>query len=111
MGEIRTDTALRHILREKGWSQKELADACGITPAAVCRYCAGQRTPRVSTLARLSAALGVSADELLGSPGVGSVSLAAAIRRVESSAKEIPRPVRERICAAMLKEEEDKAEA
>lgn len=109
MGEIRTDTVLRRILREKGWSQKELADACGITPAAVCRYCAGQRTPRASTLARLSAALGVSTDELLGSPGVGSVNLAAAIRRVESSAAEIPRPVRERLAAAML--EEIRAEA
>lgn len=102
MGETKTDTVLRRILREKGWSQKELACACGITPAAVCRYCAGQRVPRATTLARLSTALGVSADELLGSPGVESVSLAAAIRRVESSVAEIPRPVRERIVAAML---------
>lgn len=101
---------LRRVLREKGWSQKELADACGITPAAVCRYCNGSRTPRASTLARLSAALDVSADVLLGSPGVGSVSLAAAIRRVESSAGEIPRPVRERIAATMLADNHGEAE-
>ena len=52
------------ILRAKGMTQKELADASGINEAAISHYVKGDRIPRGLNLARIADALGVSLDEL-----------------------------------------------
>ena len=45
-----TGNKLAALLKERGMSQKELAKAAGLTPAAVSRYVNGEREPRLSRL-------------------------------------------------------------
>lgn len=47
-------------------SQKELAEAAGLTPASVSRYVNGEREPWPATIAALSLALGVEPSDILG---------------------------------------------
>lgn len=57
------DTAL---LKERGMSQKELAEAAGLTNASVCRYVNGKRVPRMAAIAALSRTLGVEPSVIIG---------------------------------------------
>lgn len=47
-------------------SQKELAKAAGLTPAAVSRYVNGEREPRALTVAALAEILGVKPSDIIG---------------------------------------------
>lgn len=47
-------------------SQKELAEAAGLTPASVSRYVNGERRPRPATIAAMSRALGVEPSDIIG---------------------------------------------
>ena len=49
---------LAALLKERGMSQKELAEAAGLTPASVSRYVNGERLPWPATIAAMSRALG-----------------------------------------------------
>lgn len=57
---------LVQILQQKGWSQKQLADAVHITESAVSHYIKGDREPNRVTLANIASALGVSESSLTG---------------------------------------------
>lgn len=58
-----------HVARRcKGWTQEELAQATGLQPSAIAHFEAGRRTPSVSNLRKLSIALNMSCDWLLGLP-------------------------------------------
>lgn len=59
-------TALRVERARRNLKQSEVAEAVGITPAAMCRYEQGERQPNVQTLARLADFFGVSMDYLMG---------------------------------------------
>lgn len=50
----------------KGYTQKQIADAIGVTYNAVCNYEAGSREPSVDLLVKLCKVLDVSADYLIG---------------------------------------------
>jgi transcriptional regulator with XRE-family HTH domain len=56
---------LRRLRKERGLSQEELGARASIQMADISRYEAGNRDPRVSTVARLAAALEVSIADLL----------------------------------------------
>ena len=47
-------------------SQKELAEAACLTPAAVSRYVNGEREPRALTVAALADVLGVKPLDIIG---------------------------------------------
>ncbi len=79
-------TPLRALLAERGMTQRELAARCGLTPAAVCRYCSGAREPRSAAAGAMAAELGVAVDELLGLPAREGGDLAAAVALVCSRA-------------------------
>lgn len=49
-------------------TQRELADAVGITWSQISRYEAGKASPRLAVLMKLAEALGVSLDDLSASP-------------------------------------------
>ena len=53
---------LKQIMTEKGYNQKTLATACGLTEAAMSRYINNTREPNFKTLKRLCKVLNVSAD-------------------------------------------------
>ena len=57
---------LRQALNNAGMTQKQLADAAGVTEAAVSHYLAGDRIPRSSVVASMAKVLLCSVDELLG---------------------------------------------
>lgn len=67
----RTLRAARNVL---GWTQADLAERVGIAVEAYGRLERGGVLPRADTLVRLSVALGVSTDSLLGLSPDGSAS-------------------------------------
>lgn len=72
-----------HCLRTAaGMSQGELARAAGMTQPAVSRVERGEANPRLQTIARLAAALGVEASALLADPPAEAVGSATVSRRI-----------------------------
>lgn len=57
---------LTALLKERGMSQKELAEAASLTPASVSRYVNGEREPRALTVAALAEVLGVKPSDIIG---------------------------------------------
>ena len=57
---------LKEIRKKRGMTQTDLAIAAGITPAAISQFESGTRHPKWSTLIKLSDALQVTTDYLLG---------------------------------------------
>ena len=60
MGEI-----ISNLRREKGMTQKDLADRMGVTDKAVSKWETGQGFPDISLLEPLAKALGISVIELM----------------------------------------------
>ena len=56
---------LKRIRIEKGLTQTQLAEACGVTGQAISNYESGIREPSLKTLKMQANALDVSVDELL----------------------------------------------
>ena len=61
-----TGNKLAALLKERGMSQKELAEAACLTPASVSRYVNGEREPRVLTVVALADVLGVKPSDIIG---------------------------------------------
>lgn len=80
---------IQSLLDERGISRKEFSAMTGLTEAAISRYCTGAREPKSITLAAIANALGVSVDELLGTPCENPKVLEDAMRLVARSAKNI----------------------
>lgn len=55
---------IREARREAGLTQKELADAIGVTEPAISHYETGRRQVTVSKLVAIAMALGCTLDEL-----------------------------------------------
>lgn len=53
------------LMKERGLNQKELAEAVGVTTAAMSRYLSGGREPKIDTVARLAKALHTTTDYLI----------------------------------------------
>lgn len=56
---------LFQLLRERGMTQKDLADITGLTQSAVSHYIKGDRMPRGDSLFRIAEALHISVNELI----------------------------------------------
>ena len=61
---------LKSIRKSRGVSQKELADALGVSASTVSMYECGSREPSVPLIERICTALDVSPSELFGFEGV-----------------------------------------
>lgn len=59
---------LKEIRLERGMTQKELADAVGMSSQAIHYYETGAREPDLDTLRKLSKELDCTLDELIGNP-------------------------------------------
>lgn len=93
---------IQSLLDEQGISRKEFSAMTGLTEAAISRYCTGAREPKSVTLAVIANALGVSVDELLGTPCEDPETLDGAIRLVARSANEIPAEKKRELINALL---------
>jgi|GEM_PF-3246019 len=56
---------IRQAREKKGWTQKQLADAIGVTPSFITKLEAGQTLPGNDLCLAMADALGLSLDELL----------------------------------------------
>ena len=57
---------IRELRKQKGLSQKELADACCVHQTAVSQWEKGRTAPAINSLKMLSTILGVSVETLIG---------------------------------------------
>lgn len=95
-------TRLQSLLNDRGISRKEFAAMTGLTEASISRYCTGAREPKSITLGAMAAALGVSVDELLGTPCNDPDTLEAAVQLVARSAKDIPAEKKRALINALI---------
>lgn len=92
---------LTALLRERGMSQKELAEATNLTPAAVSRYVNGERVPRAITIAALAKALGVKPADITGTADEQETD--EAIRLIARNASSLTEAQRAELIAALAK--------
>ena len=57
---------IRFIRLEKGMTQKQVAEKCGMADSAIRKYESGTQTPKIETLRRIATALDVAWVELTG---------------------------------------------
>jgi len=57
---------LRHLRRERGWTQYDLASEVGVTRATVGRWEINAYVPSLRLFFRLTRAFDISAEDLLG---------------------------------------------
>lgn len=55
---------IRQIRLEKGLTQKQLGDMCGIADSNIRKYEAGRQKPKIETLGKIAKALGVKTAQL-----------------------------------------------
>ena len=53
------------LLKESGYTQKELALMCGVTEAAMCRYIKNEREPKIEVVANMATALCTTVEYLI----------------------------------------------
>lgn len=102
MGTKELGLEIQRLLNEKGISRKEFSEMTGLTEAAISRYITGQREPKSVTLSIIANALGVSMDQLLGTPSDNPEELEGAIDLVARSANEITPEQKRRLIDALL---------
>ena len=64
---------LTGLLKEKGVSQKELAELVGVTEASISRYMNSERIPKSEIIANIATALHTTSDYLLGTEKEGNI--------------------------------------
>lgn len=57
---------IKKIRLNQGFTQRQVADSCGIADSAIRKYESGKVTPKYEMLQRIAAALGVHPGELMG---------------------------------------------
>ncbi|MGI6125021.1 MAG: helix-turn-helix domain-containing protein [Acetivibrionales bacterium] len=57
---------LNALMKQNGWSQRELAKRVGVTESAISHYVKGYRTPHYDVLVRMAESLNTTTDYLLG---------------------------------------------
>lgn len=68
MSQVETGQRIAALRKEKGYTQKQLAELLHVTDKAVSKWERGDSYPETGMLVPLAAALGVSVDTLLGAP-------------------------------------------
>lgn len=63
-----TGTKIKEIRKQKGLTQKQLGDLCGMADSAIRRYENGNANPKIETLKKIAAALEVPVSELFSIP-------------------------------------------
>lgn len=56
---------IKELRINKGLTQKQLGDLCGMADSAIRRYESGRANPKIETIKKIADALGVSIDILL----------------------------------------------
>lgn len=80
---------IQSLLEARGMTRKELAEASGLTEAAISRYVNGTRNPKSISISAIAKALNVTSDELLGNTNDSVNEVDDAIRLVARNAKNV----------------------
>lgn len=96
-----TGIKLATLLRERGMSQKELAEAASLTPASVSRYVNGEREPRALTVAALAEIFGVKPSDIIGTTDEQEMNTA--IRLLVRNAGKLTEAQRAELIGALTK--------
>jgi transcriptional regulator with XRE-family HTH domain len=56
---------ISQLLKETGYTQKELALMCGVTEAAMSRYLKNEREPKIEVVANMATALNTTVEYLI----------------------------------------------
>lgn len=59
-----TGDRIRQYRKEKGLTQKQLGDLCGMADSAIRRYESGRQNPKIETLQKLASALNINLYDL-----------------------------------------------
>lgn len=92
---------LTALLKQRGMTQKQLAEATNLTPAAVSRYVNGERVPRAITVAALAKALNVKPADITGTNDEQETD--EAIRLIARNASKLTEAQRTELIAALAK--------
>lgn len=60
-----TSDAIRRIRKEKGLTQKQLGERCGIADSNIRKYESGTQNPKLETIQKIANALEIDIDNLL----------------------------------------------
>lgn len=71
MEKLLNSVAIQGVLAERGITQKQLADAVGISSQAVTNWLKGKDFPRPASLLKLATTLGLTFDQLVQTNNVG----------------------------------------
>lgn len=96
-----TGNKLAALLKERGISQKELAEAACLTPASVSRYVNSEREPRALTVAALANVLGVKPSDIIGTSDEQEMDTA--IRFIVHNVDKLTEAQRAELIAALTK--------
>ena len=77
---------IQELLDVRGMTRRELAEASGLTEAAISRYITGDRNPKSISLSAIAKALDVTSDELLGNENNTEDEIDEAVRLVARNA-------------------------
>lgn len=92
---------LATLLSERGMTQKQLAEATNLTPAAVSRYVSGAREPRAVTVAAMAKALGVEPSDITGDAAARETD--EAIKLIARNAHSLTDEQKAELIAALVK--------
>ena len=93
---------LAALLSERGMSQKQLAEATNLTPAAVSRYVSGAREPRAITIAAMAKALDVEPADITGNEAERETD--EAIKLIARNANSLTKEQKAELIAALVQD-------
>lgn len=93
---------IQALLEARHMTRKQLAEASGLTEAAISRYISGTRSPKSISLSAIAKALGVTSDELLGNTSDSSNEIDDAIRLVARNAGSISKDQKKLLINALI---------
>lgn len=98
-------TQLQRALSLAGMTQKQLAEAAGITEAAVSHYLKGDRTPRAAVVSKIAEVLGCSLEFLLGAERKdGTMDFKSIYRIVARNREQLSQDDKAKLIALLVKE-------
>lgn len=93
---------IQELLDARNMSRKELAEASGLTEAAISRYITGARAPKTISLSAIAKALDVTSDELLGNVRDTKDEVDDAIRLVARNADSVTKEQKKYLINALI---------
>ena len=83
-----TGTKIKEIRKQKGLTQKQLGDLCGIADSNIRKYENGKQNPKIETLQKIATALECDLSDLMDSDEYKLHNIELAIKKANDSVLE-----------------------